>query len=456
VIGKFFFVHQASAERDGAKLQTYEFLHATFGEYLVARAVVVALDELDASRARSPRRRGRSTRPDDGELYALSSFASYAGREKVVDFLAELLERRFAEEPEAREDYARLLVELFQEAPFPASNRSYTAYEPARLPLTRREANYTSNLVILLCLVREEPVDVRELFPEAHEPDQTLQGTTTLWRTLPGAEWFSIVSVLRVRHLDGWEAGGPVTVIGREDGAPVNVGECMGFELRKNNDAVPSVTDPYGISVSYDTVASRLLRSMAMRVNGTAARFVFGLLPYLGHVSEDLGTWYADVHSEATWTEAHEVMRLRLEPAAESPGERLRTYRRLLAQRALGRLELVVLRQAAEDLALAPEASAFGAELVEIVNLYLNGVRTVVVGPQIREETVVPVLRVLAPHTHEDVFERVLGLARASWEPEHGARAVSGVGEIGEQAADTVPGLRRTPFPTGHYSSSGG
>jgi hypothetical protein len=458
VLGRFFFVHESRARRGEGSASVFEFLHATFGEYLVARAVVVALDELDASRARSPRRRGRSTRPDDGELYALSSFASYAGREKVVDFLAELLERRFAEEPEAREDYARLLVELFQEAPFPASNRSYTAYEPTRLPLTRREANYTSNLMILLCLVREEPVDARELFPEAHEPDQALQGTTTLWRTLPGAEWFSIVSALRVRHLDGWEDEGPVTVVGREDGSPVNVGECMGFELRANIDAVPSVTDPYDIHVPYDTVASRLLRSTAMRVNGTAARFVFGLLPHLRHVSEDLGTWYADVHSEQAWTEVHEVMRLRLEPAVEHPGERLRTYRRLLAQRALGRVELVVLKQAAEDLALVSEESAFGAELVEIVNLYLNGVRTVVTGPQLREETVVPVLRTLAPHTHEQIFERVLELVQASWapqQPRQALRAADGVGGTEERAADAAPRLRATVAEAGQYTSGG-
>jgi hypothetical protein len=39
ILGRFFFIHEARARRDGQALQTYEFLHATFGEYLGARAL---------------------------------------------------------------------------------------------------------------------------------------------------------------------------------------------------------------------------------------------------------------------------------------------------------------------------------------------------------------------------------------------------------------------------------
>src|SRR5262249_58024271 len=39
-LGRFFFVQRAQAVRDGSRLQTYEFLHATFGEYLAARLAV--------------------------------------------------------------------------------------------------------------------------------------------------------------------------------------------------------------------------------------------------------------------------------------------------------------------------------------------------------------------------------------------------------------------------------
>jgi hypothetical protein len=51
LIGRFFFIQRAQALRDDRKLQTYEFLHATFGEFLVARLAVRVLADLDAREA---------------------------------------------------------------------------------------------------------------------------------------------------------------------------------------------------------------------------------------------------------------------------------------------------------------------------------------------------------------------------------------------------------------------
>ena len=39
-LGRFFFIQRAQAVREGTRLQTYEFLHATFAEYLAARLAV--------------------------------------------------------------------------------------------------------------------------------------------------------------------------------------------------------------------------------------------------------------------------------------------------------------------------------------------------------------------------------------------------------------------------------
>ncbi|MGH3720860.1 MAG: hypothetical protein ACRDRI_18830 [Pseudonocardiaceae bacterium] len=65
VIGRFFFVHEARATRDATRLATYEFLHTTFGEYLIGRLITRELDDLADTRgtrhhsrqAGSPRRR---------------------------------------------------------------------------------------------------------------------------------------------------------------------------------------------------------------------------------------------------------------------------------------------------------------------------------------------------------------------------------------------------------------
>jgi hypothetical protein len=49
VLGRFFFVQQARATRNEETLRTFEFLHATSGEYLVARLTWrVLLDLVEA------------------------------------------------------------------------------------------------------------------------------------------------------------------------------------------------------------------------------------------------------------------------------------------------------------------------------------------------------------------------------------------------------------------------
>ncbi|AFR08206.1 NACHT domain-containing protein [Nocardiopsis alba] len=371
VLGRFFFVHEDRARTADGTSSAFEFLHATFGEYLVARMVITALEELVEDRRRASRRRGRSAPLDDGELYALSSFAAFAGRDKVVSFLEERLELRVSEDPELGHDLRELLLDLFREAPFPAPNRSFLDYEPQRLSLSTREACYTANLITLAVLLAEGPIPFRELYPESTDPWHAWRRTVSLWRSLPTAQWFGILDTARVRHLGFWENENPVTVLDRERGEPVNLGECTGFELRGDVDADPGIENPYEVEIPTGTVAARLLRSTALRANGTASRLALILSPYLRHVSDDLGTWYVDrdEDGERSWILAHDILRLRLEPidtlTAEQVDERLSCYRRLLKEkvreqvvldpgvekrRVVDNATLTVLRQAYEDL----------------------------------------------------------------------------------------------------------
>ncbi|WP_017533937.1 NACHT domain-containing protein [Nocardiopsis alba] len=371
VLGRFFFVHEDRARTADGTSSAFEFLHATFGEYLVARMVITALEELAEDRRHASRRRGRSAPLDDGELYALSSFAAFAGRDKVVSFLEERLELRVSEDPELGHDLRELLLDLFREAPFPAPNRSFLDYEPQRLSLSTREACYTANLLTLAILLAEEPIPFRELYPESTDPWHAWRRTVSLWRSLPTSQWFGILDTARVRHLGFWENENPVTVLDRERGGPVNLGECTGFELRGDVDAAPGIENPYEVEIPTGTVAARLLRSTALRANGTASRLALILSPYLRHVSDDLGTWYVDrdEDGERSWILAHDILRLRLEPldtlTVQQVDERLSCYRRLLREkvreqvvldpsvekrRVADNATLTVLRQAYEDL----------------------------------------------------------------------------------------------------------
>ncbi|MEU3306660.1 hypothetical protein [Nocardiopsis sp. NPDC006832] len=359
VLGRFFFVHEDRAQTAEGTSSAFEFLHATFGEYLVARLVVAVLEELAEDRSRATRRRNRASRLDDGELYALSSFAAFAGRDKVVSFLDEMLQARVREDPGLGDDLRELLIDLFREAPFPAPNRSFAEYEPKRLPIATREACYTANLITLLVLLTEEPVPLTELYHDVPDPRQTWRRMVGLWRLLPASQWFGILETVRVRHLGFWESQDPVSVLERERGGPVNLGECTGFELRHEAHAAPSYINPYEIEIPAGTVAHRFLRSLTLRVNGTGSRLALTLSPYLKHVSHELGRFVAkDPGEEGVWEVAHDVLRLRLEPldglSAEQVDERLTRYRRLLAFDA-GGVTLTVLRQALEDLRSWPE-----------------------------------------------------------------------------------------------------
>ena len=391
VLGRFFFVHEDRAKTSEGTSSAFEFLHATFGEYLVARIVVTVLEELSQIRSRTTRHRNRASRMYDGELYALSSFAAFVGRDKVVSFLEEMLQARVSDDPRFRDDLLDLLFELFREAPFPAPHRSFAEYEPHRLPIATREACYTANLITLLILLAEEPIPLPELFPESKDPWHSWRKVVSLWRGLPASQWFGILETIRVRHLGFWDGEGAVTVLGRESGGPLNVGESVGFELRGDIDVQPSITDPYQVELPAGTVAHQMLRSLALQANGTGSRMALILSPYLKHVSHDLGTWHLD-DEEHSWIEAHEVLKLRLSPVDQlstaEVEDRLRTYKRLLSRGRLDPVLILVLHQVMEDLRAWPPhlRGRLQADLKSKVRESLSvGIRTTDATPAIKE-----------------------------------------------------------------------
>src|SRR5262249_48710319 len=142
--------------------RTYEFLHSTFGEYLIGRLVARELDDL-ARVAAQPVHRARPGTPDDGFLHALLSFAPLSMRSTVLSFLGEHLHVL----PEAINRVLRaLLLELFHGALRVHPATQFSGYTPADLPVPTRHANYSANLLLLILLVGGT-VAGSELFPEA-------------------------------------------------------------------------------------------------------------------------------------------------------------------------------------------------------------------------------------------------------------------------------------------------
>ncbi|MFB4281626.1 NACHT domain-containing NTPase [Nonomuraea sp. MTCD27] len=200
VIGGFFFVHTTQALRDQQRLKTYEFLHATFGEYLVARLVVRELADLAEELAAAESRR-RPTRPDDAYLHALLSFAGLTVRAPTVDFLEYGIERLIPADRRAL--LTRHLCELFSQSLMARPGSAYDAYQPARIEVTARCAVHSANLLLLALLSSGEPIPGTELFRvEQPEPANELwRRIARLWHSqLVRAEWDSLTRAVRVRH----------------------------------------------------------------------------------------------------------------------------------------------------------------------------------------------------------------------------------------------------------------
>ena len=378
LLGRFFFMHVSRARVTGAEegpQSAYEFLHATFGEYLVARMVHRALRSLVNDRVRHEEEDSWGEQsPGDGVLYATSSFSCYRDRERTLDFLKELVGKDIDGDEERRAHYGALLIELFRRAPYPPTNRSHSTYQPRELPFTSRQAYYTANLLTLLLIAQDKAVDIGELFTTATPGVTALQqwrATASLWRTLPGSEWFTILDTLRLRHLANGRS-----VLRLEDHSRVNVGESMGFELRGDPDLHSSVLDPYAMSTVSFTPTGQMLRSMALRVNGTAALLTMGVLPHLEVDPSGLGVWAGPWDTGgAPWSPGHELLLLRLLPDETERTRRLAAYRRFLwfdDGMVLGRTGLLVLRQAAEDLSTLAPDNGHRVELLGLVTTYLT------------------------------------------------------------------------------------
>ncbi|MEV4017113.1 hypothetical protein AB0J35_42130 [Nonomuraea angiospora] len=177
--GKFFFVYEARATRDDEVLQTYEFLHATFGEFLIARFVASLLNELLAQEAYSVLRD-----VDDGLLRTLLSWATLSSRAPVLSFLKEL----------ARPEWQPLIIRLFRR--LDTRDEPPYAYRPWIAGPHRRYAYYTANLT-LLALVQDGGLRASELMPGYEAPVREWRGYALLWRSqCAPEEWVSLLDTI--------------------------------------------------------------------------------------------------------------------------------------------------------------------------------------------------------------------------------------------------------------------
>ncbi len=202
-LGRFFFVHRGEAIRDGRSLRSFEFLHATFGEYLIGRLIARELTDL-ADDADAQRKRNRPSGIDDAFLHALLSHQPLTMRGNAID----LLQQTLAGWPEDRRGVLReSLLTLFHRSMYRTGDTRYGAYEPMALTVPARHAAYACNLVLLLLMLSAE-VHGHELLPESW--DRTSLGDipynwrnlALLWRSqLPPEGWNGLLDRVELNRI---------------------------------------------------------------------------------------------------------------------------------------------------------------------------------------------------------------------------------------------------------------
>ncbi|MFI6407651.1 NACHT domain-containing protein [Streptomyces sp. NPDC050548] len=187
LFGRFFFIHEAQAIVTGHARQAYEFLHATFGEYLLTRLVTGELRQLLATTGPD------HDRPvDDSRLYALLSHVPLTDRAEVLRNTGEQLTRLTQAE---RAHLTTLLTGLFDQTPGDTHHRTQVPYRPAPTHRTRQDAVYSANL-LLLAVLADSTLRASTLLGSRNTVDRWRRHTL-LWRSqLSEGSWNALTRTL--------------------------------------------------------------------------------------------------------------------------------------------------------------------------------------------------------------------------------------------------------------------
>ena len=200
VVGRFFFIHESQANVDVTRFATYEFLHATFGEYLVAWIIFGTLQRIMAVRTAE-----RAVMPfsvvesmTDERLYALLSFALLSDRVQIAIFLKELTARISASD---RSKLRLIARQLFQDAPIASQVTPYGGYKPRILSIPARYALYHVNVLLLNILASEGALPISELFG-LEAPLDAWQRFVLLWQSqLENSSLDGLLKALRIERV---------------------------------------------------------------------------------------------------------------------------------------------------------------------------------------------------------------------------------------------------------------
>ncbi|AGM05930.1 NACHT domain-containing protein [Amycolatopsis keratiniphila] len=216
LVGSFYFVNKSEAaelRRDGEKgrnfnrsvtSRSFEFLHATFGEYLVARLFKNLLQNCRKIVSGDQPWEGSREVIQDDLIKALYSHEVLAQRQQILLFLAEM-----PTTVDERGSLVKTLGQLLERSGWDHVNHGYERYGPRSAGNVKRMAVYSVNLILSYAAFAKS-INVKELFfgPARDESghssaSQRWKQYALLWESqLEPDRWRSICSVLRL-SLDG-------------------------------------------------------------------------------------------------------------------------------------------------------------------------------------------------------------------------------------------------------------
>jgi hypothetical protein len=186
------FVHNPRADRE--QRSAYEFLHATFGEFLVAELVLELLVQL--TRHRDLEATSLDLQPsglDDTLLRRLLSHQPVSTRTPVRIFIAELAERL----PDEQQASLRATIVDLLRRELIRPDTGDQLYHPIPYDPVRRRACYTANLTLLRVLLDDEPVPMGDLLDlDGHDRWSPM---VRLWHAgMDTLAWYTVMQALAV------------------------------------------------------------------------------------------------------------------------------------------------------------------------------------------------------------------------------------------------------------------
>ncbi|MGW0811075.1 NACHT domain-containing protein [Nonomuraea sp. NPDC002799] len=270
--GRFFFklfVHRSQAVEGHTTHRRYEFLHASFGEFMVGRWIageLVRMVRRLLQNADDP----IPVAPDDTRLRTIASFAVLTDRGRVLEVISDRLRAR---PPEELVELRVLLVRLFRECmDSRAVELVSPVYEPIRLGVPARFAIYSANLCVLLvhtatALAAHDP-------SLARIPIDAFPGFFSITRSwyahLNGKSWYALLDVIRVTasweepHLSSWNG------VRTPDEEPYRASDLLGgIAVRGDTPVLPG------------TPVGRIFKETALLDSASQRDMLDTLLPFL-------------------------------------------------------------------------------------------------------------------------------------------------------------------------------